>query len=193
MRLYEVTKDNDYMDWAKKIYEWEKATLFNPATGAIYDGINGLTGELNTVTLSYNQGTFVGAAYHLFKATGDEIYLNDARKCANYTISSSNVIDTSNNILRDEGNGDGGLFKGIFMRYFRQILDEPALDQAYRKKFTTFFNNNAEVLWRNGVNKKDLLFNSSWSTPVVGTTQLTSHVSGCTMIEMRASHEAEAK
>lgn len=193
IRLYEVTGDASYMDWAKKIYDWEKETLFNPATGAVYDGINGKTGEINTTTLSYNQGTFVGAAYHLFKATNDESYLNDARKCANYTISSASVIDTSNNIIRDEGSGDGGLFKGIFMRYFRQLLDEPALSEVYRNKFTTFFNNNAEVLWRNGVNKKDLLFNSSWSTPVVGTTTLTSHVSGCTMIEMRASHEAAGK
>lgn len=70
-----------------------------------------------------------------------------------------------------------------------QQNDEPALSEVYRKKFTTFFNNNAEVLWRNGVNKNDLLFNSSWSTPVVGTTTLTSHVSGCTLLEMRASHE----
>ena len=99
------------------------------------------------------------------------------------------MIDTSNNIIRDEGNSDGGLFKGIFMRYFRQLLDEPALGEVYRKKFTTFFNHNAEVLWRNGVNKNDLLFSSSWSTPVVGTTTLTSHVSGCTLLEMRASHE----
>lgn len=189
VRLYEVTKDADYLEWSKKIYNWEKANLFNPATGAVYDALNGNTGKLDKVTLSYNSGTFTGAAYHLFKVTGDETYLNDARKCANFAISDRSMIDTSNNIIRDEGKTDGGLFKGIFMRYFRQLLDEPALGEAYRKKFTTFFNHNAEVLWRNGVNKNDLLFSSSWSTPVVGTTTLTSHVSGCTLLEMRASHE----
>ena len=189
VRLYEVTKDADYLEWSKKIYDWEKEHLFNPATGAVYDALNGNTGELNKVTLSYNSGTFTGAAYHLFKVTGDETYLNDARKCANFAISDRSMIDTSNNIIRDEGKTDGGLFKGIFMRYFRQLLDEPALSEVYREKFTTFFNHNAEVLWRNGVNKNDLLFSSSWSTPVVGTTTLTSHVSGCTLLEMRASHE----
>lgn len=189
VRLYEVTKDADYLEWSKKIYNWEKEHLFNPATGAVYDALNGNTGKLDKVTLSYNSGTFTGAAYHLFKVTGDETYLNDARKCANFAISDRSMIDTSNNIIRDEGKTDGGLFKGIFMRYFRQLLDEPALSEVYRKKFTTFFNHNAEVLWRNGVNKNDLLFSPSWSTPVVGTTTLTSHVSGCTMLEMRASHE----
>ena len=189
VRLYEVTKDADYLEWSKKIYDWEKEHLFNSATGAVYDALNGNTGKLDKVTLSYNSGTFTGAAYHLFKVTGDETYLNDARKCANFAISDRSMIDTSNNIIRDEGKSDGGLFKGIFMRYFRQLLDEPALGKVYRKKFTTFFNHNAEVLWRNGVNKNDLLFSPSWSTPAVGTTTLTSHVSGCTLLEMRASHE----
>lgn len=189
MRLYEITKDADYLEWSKKIYDWEKEHLFNSATGAVYDALNGNTGKLDKVTLSYNSGTFTGAAYHLFKVTGDETYLNDARKCANFAISDRSMIDKSNNIIRDEGKSDGGLFKGIFMRYFRQLLDEPALSEVYRKKFTTFFNHNAEVLWRNGVNKNDLLFSPSWSTPAVGTTTLTSHVSGCTLLEMRASHE----
>lgn len=134
VRLYEVTKDADYLEWSKKIYDWEKEHLFNSATGAVYDALNGNTGKLDKVTLSYNSGTFTGAAYHLFKVTGDETYLNDARKCANFAISDRSMIDTSNNIIRDEGKSDGGLFKGIFMRYFRQLLDEPALGEVYRKK-----------------------------------------------------------
>ena len=204
VRLYEVTKEDKYLATAKDLMEWVKTAWNNIGGGGIAweknDNLhsknacsNGpaalLAVRLYEVTLSYNSGTFTGAAYHLFKVTGDDTYLNDARKCANFAISDASMIDTSNNIIRDEGNGDGGLFKGIFMRYFRQLLDEPALSEVYRKKFTTFFNNNAEVLWRNGVNKNDLLFNSSWSTPVIGTTTLTSHVSGCTLLEMRASHE----
>ena len=43
--------------------------------------------------------------------------MKDARKAANFGISNSSMIDTGNNLLRDEGDGDGGLFKGIFMRY----------------------------------------------------------------------------
>ena len=120
VRLYEVTKDADYLEWSKKIYDWEKEHLFNPATGAVYDSLNGNTGELDKVTLSYNSGTFTGAAYHLFKVTGDDTYLNDARKCANFAISDASMIDTSNNIIRDEGNGDGGLFKGIFIYHVLQ-------------------------------------------------------------------------
>ena len=42
-RLYKITNEKEYLDWALKIYNWEKATLFNPSTGAIYDNINGNT------------------------------------------------------------------------------------------------------------------------------------------------------
>jgi len=37
--------------------------------------------------------------------------------------------------------------------------------------------------------KADLLFGTAWTTPTIGTTQLTSMVSGCTMIEAKAYYE----
>lgn len=188
-RFYEIRKDNNDLEWAKKIYEWQRDNLFNPATGAIYDGLNGSTGEINTVSLTYNQGTFMAAAHHLYKITGDAIYLKDARRTANYCISS--LIDQSNNVLRDEGTGDNALFKGIFMRYFRDLINENDLDYSYRNKFTTFFNNNAEVLWSRGItDKRELLFSSDWTKGVElgGTTQLTAQTSAATMIEARAAN-----
>ena len=138
-RLYRINGNQEDLDWAVNIYKWERENLFNPATGAIYDNVNGETGELSTLSLSYNQGTFLGAAYELYKITGEESYLKDARKAANFAISNSSMIDTGNNLLRDEGDGDGGLFKGIFMRYYVQLIMEPNLDPIYKKKFITFF------------------------------------------------------
>lgn len=192
-RMYHITTDEADKKLALDIYEWEKSTLFNPATGAVYDNINGQTNVIGTFSLSYNQGTFIGAAYEIYKITGDVIYLNDARKAANFGISNSGMIDAGNNVLRDEGNGDGGLFKGIFMRYFVQLILENDLDPIYKKKFITFFNNNAETLWRKGVRKQDLLFGTAWTSAPAGTTQLTSHTSGCTLIEAKAYYEKMKK
>lgn len=188
-KLYMQTNEEAYLDWATRIFTWEKENLFNQASGCVYDGLNGDTGELNTTSLSYNQGTFLGAAHLLYQITGEETYLNDARKAAYYGMSNSGNLDTGNNILRDEGTGDGGLFKGIFMRYFTQLLMDGNLSRVYANKFSTFLNNNAEVLWRKGCNKNDLLFGSNWAEATVGTTQLTSHTSGCTLVEMRALYE----
>ena len=41
------------------------------------------------------QGTFLGAAYELYKITGEESYLKDARKAANFAISNSSMIAVS--------------------------------------------------------------------------------------------------
>ena len=161
--------------------------MYNYSTGAIYDNINGDTGVVADFSLTYNQGTFIGAAVELYKITGDIVYLNDAQKAANFTI--IKLIDTSNNILRDEGNGDNGLFKGIFMRYFLQLILTDGVDSAFKNKYITFFNNNADVLWRKGCYKENLLFGTSWNTPPIGTTQLTSQASACMMIEARALFE----
>ena len=73
-RLYRINGNQEDLDWAVNIYKWERENLFNPATGAIYDNVNGETGELSTLSLSYNQGTFLGAAYELYKITGEESY-----------------------------------------------------------------------------------------------------------------------
>jgi len=186
-RLYKITNEKEYLDWALKIYNWEKATLFNPATGAIYDNINGNTNVIEKTTLSYNQGTFVGAAFELFKITGEQAYLNEARKAAFYCISDASMLDLGNNILRDEGNGDGGLFKGIFMRYFALLIQEPTLDEGYKKKFTTFFNNNVAVLWQKGTNKQTLMMGPNWANAIKGTNQLTSQTSACMAIEAKAT------
>jgi len=188
-RLYRITKDESDLEWAKKIYDWEKAHLFNPATGAVYDNLDTRTDQCNTVTFSYNQGTFLGAGYELFKITGEANYLNEARKAAYYCISNSSMIDTGNNILRNEGEGDGGLFKGIFMRYFVQLILEPSLAPVYSMKFKTFFDNNALVLWTKGAYQVNLLFGPNWASKVMGSTQLTSHTSGCTMLEAKAYYE----
>lgn len=181
-RLYNETGEQDYLNWAQKIYDWQKNTLFNRVTGAVYDNINGITNEVNTVALTYNQGTFLGAAVELYKITQNPIYLNDSQKAANYTL--TKCIDQANNVLRDEGSGDGGLFKGIFIRYLVQYLTVEEGNQAFRLKFESFLKNNAKTAWTKGANPDLLLFGPNWvEVPIGQTTQLTSQISAATLFE----------
>lgn len=185
-RLYELEKNQEDLEWAVKIYSWTRDNLFNPATGAVYDGMDGRSGEINTVTLTYNQGTFLGSALRLYKFTGDANYLKDARRAANYAITKG-CIDQSNNVLRNEGNGDGALFKGIFIRYFIELIAEPDLDPAFANKFTTFLNNNAVMAWTKGIaDKRQILFGPSWTDGPLGATELNAQVSGATLMEAKA-------
>ena len=185
-RLYRLTQDEQYKDWALKIYDWQKNTLYDRSTGAVFDNINGETNVLDRTTLTYNQGTFLGTAVELYKITGDRTYLNDAQKTANYNITKN--IDQSNNILRNEGENDNALFKGIFMRYFLMLLQTEDLNEAYRTKFDTFFRHNAVTLWTKGCYAQSLLFGPAWNTPPLGEAQLTAQASAGMTIEAMAAY-----
>lgn len=188
-RLYRISRDEKDLDWAKKIYAWEREHLFDPKTGAVTDLFNERTGTKIGVPLTYNQGTFLGAAHELYKLTGDIQYLRDAEKAATYTITNRSTIDYINGILRDEGRGDGALFKGIFIRYFVQLMLEKELKPEIRAQYRDFLYHNAEVLWTRGVKQEEPLFSQAWSRPPGTSTQLTAQTSGCMLLEALAFYE----
>ncbi|MDR2086113.1 MAG: glycosyl hydrolase family 76 [Dysgonamonadaceae bacterium] len=182
-RLYRETGIETYKEWALKIYEWEKNVLFNPSTGAVYDNIDGRSGNKNTSWIfTYNQGTFIGSAVELHKITGEKTYLNDAVLAADYTT--TNLVNDA--ILKDEGNGDGGLFKGIFIRYFTELIRQERLDAATQKRYIRFLQHNAETLWTKGANKESVLFGTNWRNRPGSETGLTEQLSGCMLIEAAA-------
>lgn len=184
-RLFQQFGDVKDKEWALKIYGWEKEVLFNPANGAVYDNIDSRTGVVQQSWIfTYNQGTFLGSALELYKITGEKGYLNDAIKAADYTL--NNLVNSNDRLLKSEGEGDGGLFKGVFIRYFTQLMLLPDLDAGTRKRYLAFFKLNAETLWRSGTNKQEVLFSNYWKTKPGSTTELTTQTSGATLVEAAA-------
>lgn len=190
-RLYQQFKNEADKEWALKIYDWEKDVLFNPSNGAIFDNLNASTGVISNYISTYNQGTFIGSAVELYKITGEKTYLNDAVKAANYTINKL----TANRILNTEGNGDLALFKGIFIRYFVQLIQTPGLDSATKQRFLLFLKYNANELWYTGTNKQYVVFKSDWkSAPYfLSETELNAQLSGCMLVEAAALLEKEGE
>jgi len=182
-RLYQEFGDEENKTWATKIYNWEKSVLFNNNTGAVYDNINSNTGyiEKNWI-FTYNQGTFIGSAVELYKIFGERAYINDAVLASNYTIS---TLVTSS-ILKSEGTGDGGLFKGIFIRYFTDLIQLDRLDASDRKRFIQFLQFNAETLWNTGTVKPAVLFGPYWAEKPGSPVGVTEQMSGCMLIEAMA-------
>jgi predicted alpha-1,6-mannanase (GH76 family) len=190
--LYQAFGDKEDLEWAKKIYAWEKQHLFNPEIGAIYDNLNTQTGATNTRVYTYNQGTFIGAAVELYKITGDRTYINDAIKAADYTITTS--INTDDNLLRSEGRRDGGLFKGIFIRYFAQLILSDGINDDVRNRYIAFLKHNGETLWREGTSRPKVLFGPYWKTaPENNNTGHTEHLSGCMLMEALALLQKQNK
>ena len=184
-RLYEQFHNPDDSVWASKIYDWLKSTLYVPGTGQVYDGMNSQgDGAIDKWNFTYNQGLFVGAALELYNITGNPTYLNDANKAAGYAINVD--INTADRLLQDEGGGDGGLFKGVFVRYFTQLILCPNLDPATKKNYLNFLGNNAQTLWTVGANKVGgVFYGSYWKTPphTGSSVDLTVELSGCMLIE----------
>lgn len=188
-RLYQLSGEQEYLEWANKTYHWVKNNLVNQQNGAVWDHVQvSADGEENIQKnwiFTYNQGVFLGAALELYKITGEKVYLSDATKAADYTL--NNLVNANDRLLKDEGDGDGGLFKGIFVRYFTQLILEEDLSTSDRNRYVQFLQHNAETLWKEGTNAQNL-YDSYWKNKPGPNEQidLTVQLSGSMLIEAAA-------
>jgi predicted alpha-1,6-mannanase (GH76 family) len=191
-RLYRLQGNAADLTIAKDIYTWLKATLVDASSGIVYDGINGNhDGQISTNKFTYNQGVFIGAALELYNVTGDGAYLSDAVKTA-----SASIVDTDispGGLLKSEGQGDGGLFKGIFVRYLTQLILNADVPATNRDAYVKFLKYNAETLFTQGISRPQLMVSPDWKSKPSGTTDLTTQISGLTMMEAAALLKAEGK
>lgn len=177
-RMYQVTQNPLDLEWAKKSYQWQKTNLVDPVTGLVWDGLDG-TGTNKDWKFTYNQGVFIGAGIELYKITGEPVYLNDALKTANNALTGD---FTQGNIMKDEGGGDGGLFKGILVRNLLLLITDGNLSSTDKTKFVNFLKLNGETLWLQGTSRPSIIYGPKW-TSVVTTTDLSTQLSGAMLIE----------
>ena len=185
-RLYKAFNNPADLQWAKDIFNWQKTVLYEPNNGWVYDNIEANGNKNTTWKFTYNQGTFIGAALELYSITNTAFYLADATKAADYAVSSGQLTDIANGILKDEGGGDGGLFKGIFIRYFNRLIIDGGLATSKKTRYINFIKANAQKLWSSGTNKNNILFGSAWNTAPAATTDLTIQLSGIMLFEAMA-------
>lgn len=170
-----------YLRESIKIYTWLRDNLYDTNTGRVFDNMD-RQGKISPAVFTYNQGTFIGAACELYKITGEKHYLEEATKATNYVIDN---MSTNNGVLNDAPSGDGGLFHGIFFRYFVQFINIKDVDIATRKKCYDYITRCATVMIENGVNKETMLYGGKWrSAPTSAKgVSLTAHLSGCMLAE----------
>ena len=185
-RLYKAFNNPADLQWAKDIFQWQKTVLYEPNSGWVYDNIDANSNKNTTWKFTYNQGTFIGAALELYSITNTATYLSDAVKAADFAVSSGQLTDIANGILKDEGGGDGGLFKGVFIRYFNRLIIDGGIESGKKIQYLNFMKANAQKLWNGGTNKSNMLFGSAWNTAPANTTDLTIQLSGIMLLEAMA-------
>lgn len=171
----------EYLEDAVMIYAWVKTRLFDPQTGAVHDHMNA-QGEIGRAVFTYNQGTFIGAAHELYRITGERHYLEDAVKAARYVITR---LSGNDGVPDNATSGDGGLFHGIFFRYFVRLINEPDLDDSRRREFHEYITRCATVMSRQGVNRITMLYGGNWRKAPAddASVPLTPHLTGCMLME----------
>lgn len=177
--------------WMVMIYDWIKDNRTERQTGRVFETANDTKGDW-----TYNAGTFIGAALELYKITGDKTYLNDAIKTADWAT--SNLINSNNKVLSDwaeQQDHDVNLFKGIFVRYFTQLILNEDLPEAKKTRYIFFMKNSAEYLWTTGTQKSPtVLFGYHWwETPKNNTAALRTQLSGSMMMEAMALLKSKNK
>lgn len=147
-RLARQLKDESYLDIAKSLFNWISINLYDQETGKTMDTYTE-EGDILPWQFSYNYGTFIGAAYELYKETNDVKYIDYIKKACDYYLKGKNIIDENHNIvegslLPEEGNGDGSAFRGIFFRSFYEIAKGLNIP-TYQK----IINNHAKATYKN--------------------------------------------
>jgi predicted alpha-1,6-mannanase (GH76 family) len=181
-RLYERFGDEEDLELAKKIFAFMKENLVNEETGIVYDGLVLLddgTLDVNTAWIfTYGQGTYLGSGVELYRTTGEDSYLKDAEKTAYAAI--KELRNPGTDTIQDEGQGDGGLFKGILIRYLinlYKVSGNAELKEEIKK--TVYFNSDALI--RSSSEKA--LFGTSWDKPAPMPLDLPVQLSGVFLLE----------
>ncbi|SEO02357.1 Predicted alpha-1,6-mannanase, GH76 family [bacterium A37T11] len=180
----EVINGLNDLEWLSKIYNWIKENRVVQQSGRVFENIDDKNGDW-----TYNAGTYIGAALEYYKITGNKVYLNDATKTADWAIST--LVNTNNKVLSDwaeQQDHDVDLFKGIFVRYFTQLILNKDLPESTRKRYVNFLKNSAQILWSTGTAKNPvILFGFHWwQAPENGKAGLRTQLSGSMLMEAMA-------
>jgi predicted alpha-1,6-mannanase (GH76 family) len=190
-RFYKLQNKPEDLAFAKNLYDWMKTNLVNGA-GEVQDGINrNNDGKVDNWIFTYNQGLFIGSAVELYNITKNQAYLQDAILTANNALIDANLI--KNGILKSEGQGDGGLFKGVIVRYLTLLVDAPDIDETNRSKFALFLQRNSRSLYLKAIARPSLMISPDWTIQPSGSTDLSTQLSGMMMMEAAARLKTEGR
>jgi predicted alpha-1,6-mannanase (GH76 family) len=176
------------LDRARRIADWQQATLVDPDSAVVWDGIHpGTDPGPSREMYTYNQGTVVGAEVELWRATGDVGHMDRARRTAAAALAC--FVDSTSGLLPDEGAGDGGLFKGILARYLGDLVRAAGeqTDEVSDRVLTVLKRNGEVVAAAAG-----RPVGEDWARPTDSDRSLSTHLSAVLLLESLAAADPPA-
>ena len=135
----QVKKSDYYLEFAEKVYDWQKRYLLTSGgvyddmmgggSGILYETIDGVRYRANTrlrdrvgPPYTYNSGTMLSGAADLYRATGNNKYLEDAKNLTNSSFSYfAKLGETKPGYYTYDINGFRNWFNGVLMRGYVDI------------------------------------------------------------------------
>lgn len=112
---------------AEQMGDWIDATLIDPETHLVFDGIK--AGSLVRAQYTYCQGVVLGLETELASRTGAEARARHQARVHRLVAAVDEHMATSG-VLKGAGGGDGGLFAGITARYLALVATTLPGDSA---------------------------------------------------------------
>ncbi|MFV0591740.1 MAG: glycoside hydrolase family 76 protein [Draconibacterium sp.] len=151
----QVNKADYYLEFAQKIYDWQKKYLLRP--DGVYDDMMGgcsprrpeteiVKGETYRKGIScrdrvgpaitYNSGTMLSGAADLFRVTNDKAYLNDAKHLSKASFGYFAKSDaTKSGFYTYNISGFRNWFNGVLMRAYVEVYPEYKRVDEYIESF----------------------------------------------------------
>ena len=173
-----IRKSKYYLDFAKRIYAWQKDHLLNdkgvyddmlgecyPDCSVAYEIVDGIKYRKNTqlrravgTSFSYNSGTMISGAADLYRATQSKIYLEDGEQLTDasfqYFATPGSQVPTHYTYASD---GFNNWFNGVLLRGFLQISPVFKKAGSYKKSFQQNLDYGYTHFLRSGLLPQDLL------------------------------------
>ncbi|WP_216916438.1 glycoside hydrolase family 76 protein [Nocardia noduli] len=149
---------------AQEIADWLDATLRDPETGLILDGIHLPSGTIERPTFTYCQGVVLGLEAELAAHTGAPRHLERVHRLLDAVQDHMTV----GGVVKGGGGGDGGLFNGILARYLAVVAETlPGSDRQQvedRATAAAIVRASASAAWANRLDVEgEPLFGVNWA------------------------------
>lgn len=105
----------DRLRRAEQMADWLDATLIDPETHLVFDGIK--AGSLVRAQYTYCQGVVLGVEAELAVRTGDPVHARRVHRL----VAAVNTHMAPGGVIKGAGGGDGGLFNAILVRYLALV------------------------------------------------------------------------
>lgn len=142
LQLYKATNEPEYLKTALLLYEWTNKHLQSPE-GIYYDNIKLPSMEISRAFYTYNTGTMLQSAALLYSITGEKKYLKEAQR----------IAAAGKQHFYKEHTLPGDYWFNAVM--FRGYIELYTID--HNEEWIQFFRDDAERIWNNERDAKDLL------------------------------------